>query len=197
MFIWLCLFHFNFCLFVIQETDGLEEKRQNLQNEIQILNCQKEELEFILEAHKATCKLQQANNRHMQHQAPKAKPLEESKVNRLKTYNRPNTLPLSSNFNNTDGGNSTRNKSSPDLSGLSTSLNTPSTGLFQFDSLMDGGGNQPVANSGFVISSCGGQQRSSSSDLSSPDSMTPGKLVSLWSRICRFFCWNFMFWLVA
>ncbi|KAG8177054.1 hypothetical protein JTE90_024941 [Oedothorax gibbosus] len=168
---------------LMNETDGLEEKRQNLQNEIQILNCQKEELEFILEAHKATCKLQQGGNRNMlqqQPQATKGKPLEESKVNRLKNYNRPTTLPLSSNYNNEGGNTTNRNKSSTDLSGLNTSLNTPSTGLFQFDSLMEGGGNTPASNGGFVISSsCGGQQRSSSSDLSSPDSMTPGKLVSL------------------
>ncbi|GFY67885.1 hypothetical protein TNIN_315541 [Trichonephila inaurata madagascariensis] len=99
-------------------------------------------------------------------------------INKLNACNRPNSLSLSSNFNS-DGGNSI--KSSPDLSimnGLNTSLNTPSTGLYQLESLMDGNGGTATSTSGYVISSCGGQQ-SSSSDLSSPDSITPPKLVSL------------------
>ncbi|GFV78097.1 hypothetical protein TNCV_3044771 [Trichonephila clavipes] len=161
---------------LMNETDGLEEKRQNLQNEIQILTVQKEELEFILEAHKATCKL--VNNQHM-HQSKNKSIDTKPNINKLNACNRPNSLSLSSNFNS-DGGNSL--KSSPDLSimnGLNTSLNTPSTGLYQFESLMDGNGGTSTSTSGYVISSCGGQQRSSSSDLSSPDSITPPKLVSL------------------
>lgn len=42
---------------VLQETEGLEEKKQGLQQEIQQLQIQKEELEFLLEAHKACCRL--------------------------------------------------------------------------------------------------------------------------------------------
>jgi fos-like antigen len=42
---------------VLQETEGLEQKKQGLQQEIQQLQMQKEELEFLLEAHKACCRL--------------------------------------------------------------------------------------------------------------------------------------------
>ncbi|GIX70791.1 hypothetical protein CEXT_304121 [Caerostris extrusa] len=160
---------------LMQETDGLEEKRQSLQNQIHILNNQKEELEFILEAHKATCKLQDINN-HMHHSKNKSIDMKPN-ISKLKSYARPNSLSLSSNFN-TNSVSSI--KSSSDLSAIneiSTSLNTPSTGLYQFEPLMDGNAGT-ATSSGFVISSCGGQQRSSSSDLSSPDSIPP-KLVSL------------------
>ncbi|PNF36440.1 hypothetical protein B7P43_G15891 [Cryptotermes secundus] len=42
---------------LLQETEGLEQKKQGLQQEIQQLQMQKEELEFLLEAHKACCRL--------------------------------------------------------------------------------------------------------------------------------------------
>ncbi|KAF8766741.1 transcription factor kayak-like [Argiope bruennichi] len=153
---------------LMQETDGLEEKRQTLQSEIQYLTLQKEELEFILEAHKATCKL----DMNHKNKSVDTKP----NLSKLKPCNRPNSLSLSSNFNSDSG---TSMKSSPNINGMNSSLNTPSTGLYQFESLMDGNGGTATSASGFVISSCGGQQRSSSSDLSSPDSITPPKLVSL------------------
>lgn len=43
----------------MQETDGLEKKKQQLQSEIQQLQTDREELEFILENHRACCRLQQ------------------------------------------------------------------------------------------------------------------------------------------
>ncbi|XP_054711607.1 transcription factor kayak-like [Uloborus diversus] len=157
---------------LMNETDGLEDKRQSLQNEIHMLTCQKEELEFLLEAHKATCK--------MNHNSSKNKSMDNKpQFSKSKSYTRPNTLSLSSNFNNSEG---VSLRSSPDVSnlnGLNTSLNTPSAGLYF--NMMDGNGCvTSTASSGLscVISSCGGQQRSSSSDLSSPDSIPP-KLVSL------------------
>ncbi|XP_069681925.1 transcription factor kayak isoform X2 [Periplaneta americana] len=42
---------------LLLETEGLEQKKQGLQQEIQQLQMQKEELEFLLEAHKACCRL--------------------------------------------------------------------------------------------------------------------------------------------
>uniref|UniRef100_A0A1B6E2S4 BZIP domain-containing protein n=1 Tax=Clastoptera arizonana TaxID=38151 RepID=A0A1B6E2S4_9HEMI len=42
---------------LIEETEGLEKKRQSLQSEIQTLKCQKEELEFVLETHRGNCRL--------------------------------------------------------------------------------------------------------------------------------------------
>lgn len=43
---------------LIEEVDGLEKKKLNLQNEIQQLQQEKEDLEFLLEAHRAHCRLQ-------------------------------------------------------------------------------------------------------------------------------------------
>jgi len=42
---------------LVDETEGLEEKKRTLQAEIQALQNEKEELEFILDAHRAICKL--------------------------------------------------------------------------------------------------------------------------------------------
>ncbi|RWS16564.1 transcription factor kayak: isoforms D/sro-like protein [Dinothrombium tinctorium] len=46
---------------LIKETQGLEEKRNALQNEYQILKNQKDELQFILDSHKSECKLLNEN----------------------------------------------------------------------------------------------------------------------------------------
>lgn len=43
---------------LLQETEGLEQKKQQLQNEIQQLQTDREELEFILQNHRACCRLQ-------------------------------------------------------------------------------------------------------------------------------------------
>ncbi|XP_046627377.1 transcription factor kayak isoform X2 [Neodiprion virginianus] len=42
---------------LLEETEGLEQKKQNLQDEITQLRQAKDELEFILEAHRAVCRL--------------------------------------------------------------------------------------------------------------------------------------------
>lgn len=47
--------------FIWQETEGLEQKKQSLQEEIQQLQQAKDELEFILEAHRAVCRLRSAS----------------------------------------------------------------------------------------------------------------------------------------
>lgn len=154
---------------LLQETDGLEEKRQSLQNEIHMLTCQKEELEFLLEAHKTTCKM--ANQQHS-----KDKSSEKLDLSKLK-YVRPNSLPLSSAYCSPDISGSL--KTEPGVAEIAgVPISTPSSGMFNFDSLMEGNNNLNLSH-GTLSSSCGGQQRSSSSDLSSPDSITPPKLVSL------------------
>lgn len=43
---------------LIEETEGLERKKQNLQSEIRQLQHDREELQFILETHRACCRLQ-------------------------------------------------------------------------------------------------------------------------------------------
>jgi len=51
---------------LLMETEGLEQKKQGLQQEIQQLQMQKEELEFLLEAHKACCRLSSSGQRSPQ-----------------------------------------------------------------------------------------------------------------------------------
>jgi fos-like antigen len=46
---------------LLEETEGLEQKKQSLQDEIQQLQQAKEELEFMLEAHRAVCRLQSSS----------------------------------------------------------------------------------------------------------------------------------------
>ncbi|XP_076305826.1 uncharacterized protein LOC143222760 isoform X2 [Tachypleus tridentatus] len=150
---------------LIKETEGLEKKRQALQNEIQLLTSQKEELDFLLAAHKATCKLLTSHksiengkeplNNIILRNGPNSSS-GEGILNKSKQVARPTSLPISSTYT-----------SSSDL---------PTTGVFNMDSLMEGGtGLTPVSSS----VSCSGQQKNSDSDLSSPDSVNPPKLVSL------------------
>nr|CAI5845497.1 unnamed protein product [Callosobruchus analis] len=44
--------------FVLQETEELERKKQDLQDELQQLRQLKDQLEYILEAHQADCRMQ-------------------------------------------------------------------------------------------------------------------------------------------
>ena len=44
------------------ETEGLEDKKSELQQEIQILQQQRDELEFLLATHKANCRRIHSNN---------------------------------------------------------------------------------------------------------------------------------------
>ncbi|XP_064484882.1 transcription factor kayak-like isoform X2 [Ornithodoros turicata] len=164
---------------LIKETEGLEEKRSSLQSEIQQLRNQKEDLEFILEAHKATCKAFQSKGQLQTSDSSKA---------RMK-FSRPNSLPVSSAFTNFDGSSAlsiaptTTSVTSIASEVAGVPIQTPSAGMFSFESLVEGtgltpSGTTPVAGFSPMIS-CGGQQRSSSSDLSSPDTINPPKLVSL------------------
>lgn len=186
----------------------MEQKKQSLQDEIQQLKQAKDELEFILEAHKAVCRLrasspqdvkplvkpitdlQQGNNEF-------AEPLKRAAVATGKP-NRPNSLPVG--FDNNNRPNSlpifSEPKERPDTLQFKTvetpafmktipevagvPITTPSSGIpFNFESLMEGGtGLTPVSTP--LIPSCSSQQRNNLSavDLSSPDA-NPPKLVSL------------------
>ncbi|KAL1110257.1 hypothetical protein AAG570_008334, partial [Ranatra chinensis] len=159
---------------LIQETSGLEGKRQDLQKEIQKLQRQKEELEFFLDAHKRCCRLLAPDS------PPDIKPLIDDKMDIItpesentttppseKIKSRPTTLPVPPAFTQ---------PLPTEIGGVP--ITTPTAGMpFNFESLMEGGtGLTPV--SAPLIPSCSSQQRSNSGcvDLSSPDS---GKLVSL------------------
>ncbi|XP_033216390.1 transcription factor kayak isoform X2 [Belonocnema kinseyi] len=187
-----------------EETEGLEQKKQNLQDEINQLKQAKDELEFILEAHRAVCRLRSTS-------PPDVKPViksnmvEEEFIQPVKCEsvcdlrpNRPNSLPVG--FDNNNRPNSlpifvepkerpeplqfktvetpSFMKSTTEVAGIP--ITTPSSGIpFNFDSLMEGGtGLTPVSTP--LIPSCSTQQRNNLSavDLSSPDA-NPPKLVSL------------------
>ncbi|XP_076667246.1 transcription factor kayak isoform X2 [Andrena cerasifolii] len=191
---------------LLEETEGLEQKKQSLQEEIHQLQQAKDELEFILEAHRAVCRLRSAS-------PPDVKPVikldlqiddqfvenakREAVVNAPRP-NRPNSLPVG--FDNNNRPNSlpifTEPKERPDTLTFKTvetpsfmkpsmdvagmPITTPTSGIpFNFESLMEGGtGLTPVSTP--LIPSCSTQQRNNLSavDLSSPDA-NPPKLVSL------------------
>ncbi|KAK6638731.1 hypothetical protein RUM43_006998 [Polyplax serrata] len=188
-----------------KETDGLEQKKQSLQNEIQSLQSEKEHLEFLLEAHKACCRLAGTDNPPS---PPDIKPIifidddqkviiqHENSVVAPSSQPSPPKKPMIADPA-TSGGNKPSRPSSlpfssfPPKPGPTTVLEvagvpitTPSAGIpFNFDSLMDGGtGLTPVSGTGLtpMVPSCSSQQRNSSAmDLASPETSYPPKLVSL------------------
>ncbi|XP_065221239.1 transcription factor kayak isoform X2 [Planococcus citri] len=90
---------------------------------------------------------------------------------------RPNSLPVSNTFIPKNNNNNNKNNMGfAEMAGIA--ITTPSNGLLNFDSLMDGGtGLTPTITS--LIPSCSTQLRNSNVvDLSSPESL-PNKLVSL------------------
>ncbi|KAK0164620.1 hypothetical protein PV328_003230 [Microctonus aethiopoides] len=129
---------------LLEETEGLEQKKQNLQEEINQLQQAKEELEFILQAHRAVCRLRessppdikpivksdlimdQSQHQHQQQQfsEPDKRDLMTADCNRP---NRPNSLPVG--FENNNRPNSlpifTAPKSRPDTLQFKT-VETPS-----------------------------------------------------------------------
>lgn len=208
------------------EVEGLEKKKLNLQSEIQDLQQEKEELEFILVAHREQCRMigrshspldiKPSVNQFITMAANKIKsePLEfdmaaprsvpsNTVVNALSKKPLPPPSPMSSDsmllnnplMSSATAKSSTTATSKPNrpsslavpltmtpsqiLSGIP--ISTPSNGIFNYDSLMDGGtGLTPVAGP-LVPTSTGLQaslQNRSVLDLVTPTS-EPSKLVSL------------------
>ncbi|XP_017891369.1 transcription factor kayak isoform X2 [Ceratina calcarata] len=101
---------------LLEETEGLEQKKQSLQDEIQQLQQAKDELEFILEAHKAVCRLRSTSppdvkpvikpevpEDHFVATTVAASIVEDAKRDNLNTTvrpNRPNSLPVEFDNNN-------------------------------------------------------------------------------------------------
>ncbi|CAN7999630.1 unnamed protein product [Ixodes hexagonus] len=206
---------------LIKETEGLEDKRSALQSEIQALRHQKDELQFLLDAHRATCKelhLRAANNTatssasssnqqmptsHAQshHQQQLQQPHQQQQQQnpfrnnhqvqrkpsppvRAPKFSRPTSLAVSSAFSNSDGTSTLGVPASVSSEVAGVPIQTPSAGMFSFESLVEGtgltpSGTTPLGCFNSPLTSCAGQQRSSSSDLSSPDTISPPKLVSL------------------
>lgn len=210
-----------------EETDELEDKKSELQTEIQLLQQQRDELEFLLATHKAVCRrrVQAPGSPAVTTAAPTSVPPVSTAVTvantQVRVVKKPSLMvkeePMEEEAVQVQPAvtNTTRPRRptslnvapvalrTPSVADLGVSIETPSAGLrgFNFDSMMEGGtGLTPVtsgtgltplhtgltplstpvvsAPSGSASNNCGTQQRSSSSDLSSPDSVPP-KLVSL------------------
>jgi fos-like antigen len=118
------------------ETDGLEEKRHALQTEIEELTHKKEELEYILEAHKNNCKLS------ARVQQIDVKPVVSNgsviSMNTNAIKSRPNTLPISCVYGN-------------QMNETGIPIQTPSNGLF-LDSIEGGTGLTPILNASLTPS---------------------------------------------
>ena len=148
------------------ETEGLEDKKHSLLTEIEALRKQTEELEYILEAHKANCKM----NGNKCHQMPNdIKPMVTN--GNVMTINsskpRPNSLPLPCIY-------------SDNVSDAGISIQTPSTGLI-LEAFGSGTGLTPILNATMTpslvtptvtSSSCGGRLKSSPA-LDSPKKLVP------------------------
>ncbi|XP_043460927.1 transcription factor kayak isoform X2 [Leptopilina heterotoma] len=190
---------------LLEETEGLEQKKQSLQDEINQLKQAKDELEFILETHRSVCRLRASSPLDVKPvikadivENPFIQPAKRDPICALRP-NRPNSLPVGFDNNNRPNtlpifaepkerqDHSLQFKTVETPSFMKTTsevagvpITTPSSGMpFNFDSLMDGGtGLTPVSTP--LIPSCSTQQRSNLSavDLSSPDA-NPPKLVSL------------------
>lgn len=97
---------------LLEETEGLEQKKQSLQEEINELQRAKEELEFILEAHRAVCRLRSSSPPDVKPVIKPDLPAEDQfvadaaakreSVNNTTTSrpNRPNSLPVGFDNNN-------------------------------------------------------------------------------------------------
>lgn len=218
-----------------EETDDLEDRKSELQNEIQLLQQQRDELEFLLATHKAVCRRRMAaapavttataaaavtSAVSIPTPAPapvttatQAIPQVVVKTVPVVVKEEPIEDECESEKVAVGGGARPRRPTSlnvapvalrtPSVADLGVPIETPSAGLrgLNFESMMEGGtGLTPVTSgtgltplhtgltplttpvvsgpTGSGSSNCGTQQRSSSSDLSSPDSVPP-KLVSL------------------
>ncbi|XP_055678678.1 transcription factor kayak isoform X1 [Lutzomyia longipalpis] len=198
------------------EVNGLEKKKQDLQNDIQTLQQQKEELEFLLETHKAHCRIKgRASPLDVKPHVstailglcdriktepvdfdgpPSPKRVMVSSANPdviilppmtsagitaappkpTRRLDRPNTLAVAITMPPSQVlGVNTSGKNVTEFAGVP--ITTPSNGMFNFDSLMDGGtGLTPV--SAPLVPNCSVQK--SPLELATPTS-EPSKLVSL------------------
>lgn len=170
---------------LLNETDKLEQEQQAIENEIQSLKAERDQLEFILQAHSPLCKA--GRNGHNNPTIKiKAEPDEEMKKNQLckaattKELNltsRPSTLSLIK-----------REMKLDPSSGIS--ITTPSSGFYSFslDTMVDHTGLTPLTgHSGLtpltsMPSSCStevSKKNSSSSSENSESVKTPSSLLTL------------------
>ncbi|OAD60358.1 Transcription factor kayak [Eufriesea mexicana] len=174
---------------LLEETEGLEQKKQSLQEEIQQLQQAKDELEFILEAHRTVCRLRSASPQDVKPVIKPELPTEDQfaaaaaaaaaaaestkreAVNAAARPNRPNSLPVG--FDNNNRPNSLSIFSEPKERPDTLTFKTIETPSFMKPSMDGGTGLTPVSTP--LIPSCSTQQRNNVSavDLSSPDANSP------------------------
>lgn len=187
----------------------MEQKKQSLQDEIQQLQQLKDELEFVLEAHRPLCR------RSLRSSSPldvkpvikpdlsiedqfAADPVKGDTIVAATRPNRPNSLPVGLDNNNRLNSLSmfVEPKERPDTLAFKTvetpafmkpsmdvaamPITTPTSGIpFNFDSLMEGGTGLTPVSTP-LIPSCSTQQRSNLSAVDlSSPDANPPKLVSL------------------
>lgn len=196
-------------ILVLQETEGLEQKKQSLQDEIEHLNQVKEELEYILETHRAVCRhsLRSSSPLDVKPVIKPELPAENHFAEPIKRDttvaaatrpNRPNSLPVGLDNNNRLNSLTmfAEPKERPDTLAFKTvetpsfmkpsldvagmPITTPTSGIpFNFESLMEGGTGLTPVSTP-LIPSCSTQQRNNLSAVDlSSPDANPPKLVSL------------------
>ena len=162
---------------LINETENLEEEKASLENEIQTLQQQKEQLEFLLKAHKPMCSAKIPN----QAAATSSVVVKSEPVDGAVTT-RPNTLPLVI----TTAAPITATRTVPITSTSVTeatgiAISTPSNGVFNtslsLDIMTDGHTGLTPITSG---PSCASQVQRNSSDSSPSENLaSPTTLMAL------------------
>lgn len=158
---------------LINETEGLEEEKATLENEIQTLQQQKEQLEFLLKAHKPMCSAKLPSHAAGAAVLVKAEPTDGSSTTR------PNSLPLVM----TTAAPVTATRTMPVTSvteATGIAISTPSTGVFNtslsLDIMTDGHTGLTPLTSG---PSCASQVQRNSSDSSPGEALNSPTLMAL------------------
>lgn len=165
---------------LINESENLEEEKATLENEIQTLQQQKEQLEFLLQAHKPMCSAKHKIRDLVVKTEPglsvsaivvKPDPDRIMNFSQAMSNSRPNTLPIASNMVNTTAS---------VTMATGVPITTPSSGVgFSFiglDSMVDGHtGLTPITGP-----SCASQVQRNSSDSSPSEALaSPTTLMAL------------------
>ena len=198
-----------FLCFIVQETEKLEKEQSSIESEIQSLQKEKDNLEFILQAHSPLCKVNGVNA-NVKVKPPSVKVTDISGVKvkdepeseiavtsaslmpqdlrkELSSTSRPSSLAL------------VKSGIKPEITSAGVSITTPSSGFFSFslDTMVDHTGLTPLTGnlghtgltpitSGPISCSSEVKKHSTSSESSSDKS--PSSLISLWSySYCRIF----------
>lgn len=155
---------------LLLETEKLEKERDSIETDIQTLQQQKDQLEFVLQAHQPLCKV---DTPHNPVKVKSENSLNQCAVGKLSVSSagssvRPSTLPLIK-----------REKKDTDVSVSSATgipITTPSSGfMFTLDNMVDHTGLTPITNG---PSSCSSEVNRTSSESNSESASSP-TLISL------------------